>query len=75
MRHYLVDCYNTYLRENHREVTVYAEYRDIATSVGISIRTVGRSIQKLKMNGEPYNRSEIRECRLGWTSPSMLKGI
>ncbi len=27
-------------------------------------------------NGEPYNRSEIssRECRLGRTSPSMLKG-
>lgn len=31
---------------------------------------------RMYQNGEPYNRSEIRsrECRLGSTSPSMLKG-
>ena len=31
---------------------------------------------RMYQNGEPYNRSEIRsrECRLGRTSPSMLKG-
>lgn len=58
VRHYFVDYYNTHLRENHREVTVYAEYRDIATSVGTSIRTVGRSIQKLKMNGEIRSRDK-----------------
>lgn len=52
VRHYFVDYYNAHVKGNRREITVYAEYRDIATSVGISIRTVGRSIQKLKENGE-----------------------
>ncbi len=58
VRHYFVDYYNAHLKENRRQVTVYAEYRDIATSVGISIRTVGRSIQKLKENGEIHSKDK-----------------
>ena len=52
VRHYFVDYYNEHLKEGSRKITVYAEYRDIAAGVGISVRTVGRSIQKLKDNGE-----------------------
>lgn len=52
VRHYFVDYYNSHLNDGMKRMIVYAEYRDIATSVGISIRTVGRSIQKLKESGE-----------------------
>lgn len=58
VRHYFVDYYNEHLRKDSSEVTVYAEYQDIATSVGISIRTVGRSIYKLKENGEIRSRDK-----------------
>lgn len=52
VRHYFVDYYNLHTKEKNKKVTVEAEYRDIATNVGISIRTVGRSIRQLKDNGE-----------------------
>lgn len=52
VRHYFVDYYQKHLKESKKKVTVYAEYRDIAASVGVSIRTVGRSIRQLKEKGE-----------------------
>lgn len=58
VRHYLVDYYNVHKTENRKKVTVYAEYRDIASSVGISIRTVGRSIRQLKDSGEIQSKDK-----------------
>ncbi len=52
VRHYFVDYYHEHLKDPKKKVTVYAEYRDIAASVGVSIRTVGRSIRQLKEKGE-----------------------
>lgn len=52
VRHYLVDYYHEHFKDCKKKVTVYAEYRDIATSVGVSVRTVGRSIRQLKEKGE-----------------------
>lgn len=48
VRYYFIDYYNAHKHEKSDRVVVEAEYRDIATSVGISVRTVGRSIRKLK---------------------------
>lgn len=58
VRHYFIDYYNIHLKEKNKKITVYAEYRDIATSVGISIRTVGRSIRQLKENGEIQSKNK-----------------
>ena len=58
VRHYFVDYYNEHLKENRKKITVYAEYRDIAASVGISVRTVGRSIRQLKDNGEIQSKDK-----------------
>ncbi len=44
-------------KETTDTVTVEAEYQDIANSVGISLRTVGRSLRKLK------DREEINSIR------------
>ena len=44
--------FRSHLKDPKKKVTVYAEYRDIAASVGVSIRTVGRSIRQLKEKGE-----------------------
>lgn len=51
VRHYLVDYYETH-KERNDQIVVTAEYQDIARQVGVSVRTVGRSIRKLKDNGE-----------------------
>lgn len=51
VRWFLADYYSAYKGQGET-VPVMAEYRDIAVSVGISVRTVGRSIQRLKENGE-----------------------
>ncbi|KAI4441375.1 Crp/Fnr family transcriptional regulator [Schaedlerella arabinosiphila] len=58
VRHYFVDYYNEHLKENRKKITVYTEYRDIAASVGISVRTVGRSIRQLKDNGEIQSKDK-----------------
>lgn len=52
VRYYLVDYYNTNKQSGEKNLIVQTEYKDIAASVGISERTVGRSIQQLKRNGE-----------------------
>lgn len=51
LRHYLLDYYETH-KEQGRQIVVTAEYQDIARRLGVSIRTVGRSIRKLKDNKE-----------------------
>ncbi len=58
VRHYFVDYYNEHQKKSKRKITVYAEYRDIAVSVGISVRTVGRSIRKLKDVGEIQSKDK-----------------
>lgn len=58
VRYYFIDYYNSHRTGNEKTVVVDAEYRDIATSVGISIRTVGRSIQKLKTRGEILSKNK-----------------
>ena len=53
-----VGYYLTSYYEEHREdaengkLIVRAEYQDIASSIGVSVRTVGRNLQKLKESGE-----------------------
>jgi len=51
LRHYLINYYETYNKAGKR-VTVLEEYQDIAKQIGVSIRTVGRSIRRLKDNKE-----------------------
>jgi len=51
VRHYLVKYYEEN-KDNSDKVIVYSEYQDISKKIGVSIRTVGRSISKLKENGE-----------------------
>lgn len=58
VRYYFIDYYNSHRNEESSMVIVNAEYRDIATSVGISVRTVGRSIHKLKMQGEILSKNK-----------------
>ncbi|MGL6219569.1 MAG: Crp/Fnr family transcriptional regulator [Lacrimispora sphenoides] len=57
VRYYLVNYYDAHKKETTDTVTVEAEYQDIANSVGISLRTVGRSLRKLK------DREEINSIR------------
>lgn len=47
LRHYLVSYYDAHKEENSK-IVVDAEYEDIAKNIGVSIRTVGRSIHRLK---------------------------
>ncbi|WP_207736149.1 Crp/Fnr family transcriptional regulator [Fusibacter ferrireducens] len=47
LRYYLIHYYDTHKDEGKR-VVIEAQYEDIAKNIGVSIRTVGRSIQKLK---------------------------
>lgn len=51
VRYYLVNYYDKHKKEGER-VIFYGEYQEIANKIGISIRTVGRSIKKLKDAGE-----------------------
>ena len=57
VRYYFVNYYDAHKNDTTDIVTVEAEYQDIANSVGISLRTVGRSIRKLK------DREEISSMR------------
>lgn len=54
VRFYYVTYCEKYMRENgpQNRITVEAEYQDIARQIGVSVRTVGRNIQKLKEAGE-----------------------
>ncbi|MGN0406237.1 MAG: Crp/Fnr family transcriptional regulator [Bariatricus sp.] len=58
VRYYLVDYYNEHSKEGNGKVIVRAEYQDIASGVGISIRTVGRSIRKLKDEKEIISKDK-----------------
>lgn len=51
VRFYLVDYYDKH-RDGKEKVIVYSEYQEIASHIGVSIRTVGRSLKKLKEGGE-----------------------
>ncbi|WP_312432543.1 Crp/Fnr family transcriptional regulator [Lacrimispora sp.] len=57
VRYYFVNYYDAHKKDTTDIITVEAEYQDIANSVGISLRTVGRSIRKLK------DREEINSIR------------
>ncbi|MBM6949228.1 Crp/Fnr family transcriptional regulator [Mordavella massiliensis] len=53
VRYYLTSYYERHQAEAEKgKVTVHAEYQDIASSIGVSVRTVGRNLQKLKETGE-----------------------
>lgn len=56
VRYYLIEYYNEYRDGGAGRIFVNKEYREIASSVGISVRTVGRSIQKMKESREIYSR-------------------
>lgn len=58
VRHYLIKYYEEH-GSNDSAVEVQKQYQDIAFELGISVRTVGRSIKKLKESGEiiSHNRS------------------
>lgn len=58
VRYYLANYYDSRKEKQGREVVVHAEYQDIANSVGISIRTVGRSIKKLRERGEILEKNK-----------------
>lgn len=51
MRYYLVQYYDLYF-DHQSELAVSEDYQTIADSIGISVRTVVRSVQKLKDLGE-----------------------
>lgn len=51
VRYYLVNYYDKHKKEGKR-VVLYEKYQEIANKIGISIRTVGRSIKQLKDAGE-----------------------
>lgn len=51
LRYYLVSYYDKN-RNQGKRVVVYSEYQEIANKIGMSIRTVGRSIKQLKDAGE-----------------------
>ena len=52
VRYYLINYYTTHCLPGQQQLEIRAEYQDIAAEVGISIRTVGRSMQKLRERGE-----------------------
>lgn len=57
VRFFLITYYEGHqnMRNVKGEVFVEAEYQDIANGIGMSIRTVGRNLQKLKQTGELKN--------------------
>lgn len=57
VRFFLITYYEGHTdRKNEKgEVQVEAEYQEIANGIGMSIRTVGRNLQKLKETGELKN--------------------
>ena len=52
VRSYLINYYTAHKAEAAEPLAVHAEYQDIAAELGISIRTVGRSLQYLRENEE-----------------------
>lgn len=57
VRFFLLTYYEGHqnLKNAKGEVLIDAEYQDIANGIGMSIRTVGRNLQKLKASGELKN--------------------
>nr|WP_296092790.1 Crp/Fnr family transcriptional regulator [uncultured Dorea sp.] len=55
VRFFLLTYYEGHQKRAKGEVLVEAEYQDIANGIGMSIRTVGRNLQKLKETGELKN--------------------
>lgn len=53
VRYFLTNYYEVHRNEKQSgKVIVFAEYQEIANNIGVSVRTVGRNIQKLKENQE-----------------------
>lgn len=57
LRHYLVKYYEEY-RQGNEKVVVNAQYQEISKTIGVSIRTVGRSIRQLKEQGEILSQNK-----------------
>ena len=55
VRFFLLTYYEGHQKNYEGDVLVEAEYQDIANGIGMSIRTVGRNLQKLKETGELKN--------------------
>lgn len=57
VRFFLITYYESHqnMKNVKGEVLVEVEYQDIANGIGMSIRTVGRNLQKLKKNDEIKN--------------------
>lgn len=57
VRFFLITYYEGHQNQKNAkgEILVEAEYQDIANGIGMSIRTVGRNLQKLKETGELKN--------------------
>ena len=55
VRFFLLTYYERHQKNSEGDVLVEAEYQDIANGIGMSIRTVGRNLQKLKETGELKN--------------------
>ena len=55
VRFFLLTYYEGHQKNAEGDVFVEAEYQDIANGIGMSIRTVGRNLQKLKETGELKN--------------------
>ena len=57
VRFFLVTYYEGHQNQKNGkgEILVEAEYQDIANGIGMSMRTVGRNLQKLKESGELKN--------------------
>lgn len=57
VRFFLITYYESHqnMKNVKGEVLVEVEYQDIANGIGMSIRTVGRNLQKLKKNDELKN--------------------
>lgn len=60
VRFYLVTYYEEHVTEDASgtNVQVNAEYQDVVARIGVSVRTVGRNIQKLKECGEISSRKK-----------------
>lgn len=57
VRFFLITYYESHqnMKNASGELLIEAEYKDIANGIGMSIRTVGRNLQKLKETGELKN--------------------
>lgn len=60
VRFYLVTYFEEHVVKDvsGTSVQVHAEYQDIAARIGVSVRTVGRNVQKLKEYGEISSRKK-----------------